>query len=38
MTDGEAVLREPEQQAGLADRRITNDDQLKQVVVPTALR
>lgn len=37
VADGEGVLGEAEQQAGLADARVADDDELEQVVVAAGL-
>lgn len=37
VADGEAVLSEAEQQAGLSDGGITNDDELEEVVVAASV-
>lgn len=37
MADGEAVLGEPEEYAGLAYAGVTDDDELEQVVIASLL-
>lgn len=37
VADGEAILSETQQDTGLADTRVANDDELKQVVIACLL-